>query len=222
MKVAICISGHLRTFDKCIKNIRENIFNPIKEAFDTSIFLSTWNDNIDLSFIKDDNIKIHIEDFFTFNLGSMNYLKFPNLCCSTTCDNAASMWYKCKKVFDMVDEKYDIIIRIRPDIIYENKIDINLIKESVNNNKIYMSKSPGWYLEVTKGMLDPFLFGNFKLMSNVMNIYDNIPNYIKDDSIPHTIEGFLYESTKNINLERINFNYSVLRQNGIIEKLYLI
>ena len=50
MKVAICISGHLRTFDQCISNIRENIFNPLRDNFETDIFLSTWNSNLDLSF----------------------------------------------------------------------------------------------------------------------------------------------------------------------------
>jgi len=220
MKVAICISGHLRTFDQCISNIRENIFNPLRDNFETDIFLSTWNSNLDLSFIREDNIKIEVENFFSFNLGSINYLKYPTLCCHTTCDNATSMWYKCKKVFDMLTEKYDIILRIRPDIIYENKLDINLIKDSINNNKIYMSKSHGKYVEVTKHMMDHFFFGNVKIMSSAMSTYNNIPNYIKNDNIPHTAEGFLYESIKNIEIERINFNYSVIRQNNIIEKIY--
>lgn len=221
MKVAICISGHLRTFYRCIDNIRENIFNPISDNFECGIFLSTWNDGVDLNFFKSDNIVIDLEKFFRFNMGSKNYLKYPKLCCSTTCDNATSMWYKVKKSFDMIDSEYDLIVRIRPDVIYEKKIDIELLRNSYYDDFVYMSKSPGWYLEVTKGMLDPFMFGNLKTMSVVMNTYQNIDEYIKNDDIPHTIEGFLYESIKNINLNRIDFKYSILRENGQIDKLYL-
>lgn len=220
MKVAICISGHLRTFDKCINNIRENIFKPVKENFDTDIFLSTWEDDMDISFMKEDNIIVDMEKPLIFDMGSKNYLKYPNLCCHTTCDNATSMWYKVGQSFGMVNDAYDLIIRIRPDVIYENKIDIDLLKESISNNKIYMSKTLGKYMKVTKGILEPFSFGNRTSMANFMNTYHNIKDYIKNDNIPHTIEGFLYESIKNNKLERIDFKYSILRENGLVDKLY--
>jgi hypothetical protein len=217
MKVAICISGHLRTFNKCIDNIRENIFNPLRNNFETDIFLSTWNDVEEIEYL-DKDIKVYFEDFFTFNSGSKNYLKYPNLCCITTCDNAKSMWYKCKKVFEMIDDTYDIVIRIRPDIIYENEINIDYIKECLLNNKIYMSNFHGKYIEVTKGMMDHFSFGNRKVMSVYMNTFDKIDGYINDNNLTHTAEGFLFESIKNIEIEYIDYKYSVVR-NDKIEKV---
>ena len=220
MKVAICISGHVRSLDKCIQNIRENIFYPIKSEFDTDIFLSTWSTDKDLSFLNEDSVTIEVEPTIDFRMNSKNYLKYPNLCCQTTCDNATSMWYKVKKSFDMTNDEHQIIVRIRPDVIYDTKIDLSQIIDSYSNDNIYMSNSPGRYLEVTKGMLDPFIFGNRKVMSNLMNTYNNIEEYVKDDNIVHCIEGFLYENTKNNKLERIDFKYSILRENGSIDKLY--
>ena len=61
MKVAICISGHLRTFNKCIDNIRKNIFDPLRNNFETDIFLSTWNDVKEIEYL-DKDIKVHFED----------------------------------------------------------------------------------------------------------------------------------------------------------------
>ena len=217
MKVAICISGHLRTFNKCIDNIRENIFNPLRNNFETDIFLSTWNDIKEIEYL-DKDIKVHFEDFFAFNSESKNYLKYPKLCCNTTCDNAKSMWYKCKKVFDMIEDTHDIIIRMRPDIIYEREIDIDLIKECLLKNKIYMSNFHGKYIDVTRGMMDHFSFGNRQVMSVYMNTFDKIDEYINDNNLVHTAEGFLFESIKNIEIEYIDYKYSVVR-NDKIEKV---
>ena len=121
----------------------------------------------------------------------------------------------------MTSDEHNIIVRIRPDVIYDTKIDLSQIIDSYSNDNIYMSKSPGRYLEVTKGMLDPFIFGNRKVMSNLMNTYNNIEEYVKDDNIVHSIEGFLYENTKNNKLERIDFKYSILRENGNTDKCYI-
>jgi hypothetical protein len=217
MKVAVCISGHLRTFNRCIDNIRENIIKPLKDNFETDIFLSTWNDFEEVEYL-DKEIKVYFEDFFRFNSGSKNYLKYPNLCCVTTCDNAKSMWYKCKQVFDMTDDSHDVIIRIRPDIIYEREIDINLIRECISTNKIYMSNFHGKYIEVTKGMMDHFSFGCREVMSVYMNTFQKIDEYVKDDNLTHTAEGFLFESIKNIEIKYFDYKYSVVR-NDKIEKV---
>lgn len=221
MKIAICISGHLRTFDRCLSNIRENIFEPIRNNFEVDIYLSTWKDVDSDNYKNIDNIIFESEEQITFSTGSKNYLKYPTLCCPTTPDNATSMWYKCKRVFNMTNDSHDVILRIRPDIIYENKINIDNLIKSFDDGKIYMAESPGRYMEVTLGMLDPFVFGNRKVMSVLMQTYDNIPNLINNNDIPHTAEGFLYHTIKNIPLERIPFKYSILRESGQIDKLYI-
>jgi len=217
MKIGICISGHLRTFDKSLKNIKEYIINPLKEIGEVCLFISSWEENLNLDFI-DMDCNIEMENIFTQTFKSNNYLKYSGLCNHLTCNNSASMWYKCKKVFDMATD-CDVIFRIRPDIIYDSPLDISLVKESESSDKIYMANFHGKYESVTKGMMDHFAFGNKKVMSVYMNTYNNIKNYVNDDNLVHTAEGFLFESIKNIDIERININYSVYRLDGNIEKV---
>jgi len=39
MKIAICLSGHLRTFDKTFRSIKEKLL----DVYDCDVFISTWN-----------------------------------------------------------------------------------------------------------------------------------------------------------------------------------
>ena len=71
---------------------------------------------------------------------------------------------------------YDIIIRIIPDIVYNNIIDISNIKYSLLNDYLYMPNSHGNYIPVTKNMMGHFFYGNINIMEEIMNTYDNIKN----------------------------------------------
>ena len=107
--------------------------------------------------------------------------------------------------FDILNAYFNLIVEMTsPDVVL--------------NNKIYMSNFHGKYIEVTKGMMDHFSFGNRKVMSVYMNTFDKIDGYINNNNLVHTAEGFLFESIKNIEIEYIDYKYSVVR-NDKIEKV---
>jgi len=233
--IAICMSGHTRTFNLCKDNIMNNIINPIiKSGCNVDIFNSTWNDNNyienlnDLqNFCTDMNSENYDSKFFINNYSSNQYLKFPGLCCETTSSNASSCIYKiynsfklCAKYENNNNIKYDIIIRIRPDITYNNIIDIGNIKQSLLNNYIYMSYSHGKYTSVTKDIMDPYLYGNYDEMKLLMKTYNELTKFINKD-IPHTVEGFLYEQiiNNNIIINRFMSSFGIIRNNGEYFKL---
>lgn len=241
MKIALCFSGHFRNFNYSVGNIKSFIIRPLlSNNHHVDIFCSFWDTNgfreesfgnniTDINIIKT-IIDPKILDFEKFNANSFNqyrsdqYLEYPNLCCINTSYDASSMWYKVNRCFQLMNQysienniKYDIIFRLRPDIIYTKPIDINIILNAKYDNKLYM---PIWhkkYENVTCQMMDHFSFGNYQTMSIYMNTYNVINNVITQKNYPHTAEGFLYYNLKlnNIIIERFNINYSVIRPNNI-------
>ncbi len=227
-KIALCFSGDLRTIDKTIDNILENLINPLKEEFDVDIFFSTWKiDNSETV----DNVKSKLQnlifeeenkmdEFFISNYSNNNYKK-DRLMCASTPYNASAMWYKVWKSKQLYLDysiqnnfEYSCVFRLRPDIIYNEKIDTKLVHESIENNSIYMSKWHGLYESVTFQLLDHFAFGSPEPMSIFQNTYLNIPKFNKNNVIC-SAEGYLNSQIKNIDLKRIKYSYSVQRQNKI-------
>ncbi len=41
MKLALCLSGHLRTFDQVFQNLKENVL----DRYNPDVFLHTWTDS---------------------------------------------------------------------------------------------------------------------------------------------------------------------------------
>jgi hypothetical protein len=227
-KIALCFSGDLRTIDKTIDNILENLINPLEKEFEVHIFFSTWNiDNKETinniqskltNLIFEEEVKM--DNFFITNYSNDNYRK-DSLMCPSTPYNASAMWYKVWKSKELYldyskqnDIEYSCVFRLRPDIVYNEKIDTSLVHESINNNKIYMSRWHGLYESVTFQLLDHFAFGSLDNMKILQDTYLNIPKFNKDNVVC-SAEGYLNEQIKSIELERINFSYSVQRDNKI-------
>lgn len=238
INVALCMSGHLRTYDLCKQNIKTNIFDILKhKGFNVNIFLSSWdtfsnNDtqltNFNIEGFNNYDFEPTKEEYFIKNFSTNDYLKYTGLCCNTTSSNAISCFYKMYKSFCMTKTfeninhiKYDIIIRMRPDIIYNNLIDIGVIKKCLLNDRIYMPFAHGKYTIVTKYMMDHYFLGNINTMEKVMLTYENINNIIKTEC-PHTFEGFLWKQVNinNINIERFMCSYGIIRKNNIYESLF--
>jgi len=232
MNIALCFSGHLRNFDKCIDNIKQNIITPLKESNNIDIFLSTWNvkncrtekEPINLQLIEEkiSPAVIDVEEPKQFTTNSTNFLKYPGYCSPDTCSNAISMWYRAyrvKKILEqyITDKKvyYDIVFRVRPDMFFYNKIDLTLVNEAITNDCIYMPIWHGKYEIVTKQLMDQFAFGNFKIMKTYFNVYENINELLNRPESVHTGEGLLFEQIKECNLKRFELHYGLVRDSGI-------
>ena len=244
VNIALAFSGHLRSFDLCYKNIKTNIIDIINNNnLNIKLFLSSWDnigfrdDNFNTEVIDINNSKFrYIKEIFSkYNFEkklsinfynkykSDNYLKYKNLCNINTFGTAASMLYKMNSVYsDILDssENFDIIIRIRPDIIYHNKLDIQTIKDCLNFDKIFMPEFHNKYHEVTKEMMDHFFYGNHKTMKHLLTTYLNIDELIKTEC-PHTAEGLLSKQIEinKVEIERFPFSYSCIYKNNNIFKV---
>lgn len=229
LNIAVCFSGHLRTYENCALNINDKIIKPLTDSgINVYTFLSTWDKNCNListNNLTDYEIEESKEDFFLKSYTRDNYnSKYSG---KLTCPNSISMLYKMNKVYKLANEyglknniNYDVIIRIRPDVIYDNFLSTQLIKESLNsNNTIYMPNHHGKYIEVTKYISDQFFFGNTESMKKIMTIYQKIDEILTEDFF-FTGEGFIDRQINHDNIinKRFMYGYGFLRESGIYEK----
>ena len=199
MKVAVCISGQLRTYDKCYDNLRKYILEPL----DADVFMQIW-DTVGAS---------HKED--KFNDDSVDERKImsmynpKNLVIESQPEGASdelygkkvpeelkeieplhyksalSMYYQIKSCNDLAvnyaKEKkfeYDIIVRVRPDTMFLEQIPRHFIEEVFKNPyQVYFAK---YAINMKYAVCDKFAFGGTKGMQLYTNVWDNIERYWQD------------------------------------------
>lgn len=150
----------------------------------------------------------------------------PHLSCITTSGDAASMWYGVHECFKLVEKyqlengfQYDVVCRVRSDLLYDTKLDINELTEIMSKEVIYIPKWHGKYYEVCRGITDYFAMGNYNVMKVYMTTFTNIDKYKNSKEYIHTGEGFLLAQISGTPIERTSINFSVQRANGHIENV---
>lgn len=233
LRAAICIGGHFRT-TSLYNNIKETILDVLNSnGIETDIFISMWDteghrdnnfggaislDKI-ISLYKPTAIEVEKSDreFFLKTYKSDNVNK--KYSSPETSGDSSSMWYKLWRSKELVvshsihkDVEYDLIFRVRSDIMMTTSLAISDVWECLRTNTVYMPISHGLYPEVTRGIMDHYFFGPTKLMDQILDLYNEIPDYLELD-IPHTAEGFLWQriDTLKINLKRFKTSYNVSR-----------
>lgn len=229
MKIALCLSGHLRGFDKCLENILLHLIEPLRKRGQLDIFCATWNTQgyrdstskwntpiENLSILKEIHPQSYIieeEKRHEF----INTYKAPYIhsrySCFETSGDATSMWYLAKRCFSLLGDphKYDLIVRARFDIIYDQEIIFPL---EIQPKIVYMPESHGKYHDATMGYMDHFAYGDSIAMQWYFSTFDHISLYLEQKKSPFTAEGFLYH-TIHPYVQRFPLRYSVQRKNHI-------
>ena len=226
MNVALCISGHLRTIEKCYSSHYDNILKNINP----DVFIHSWsfiesetnswhklhmkNKKIDANIIKFLEEKynpklLKIEDQINFKLLGNQFGT------NISSNGQKNMTYSAKQSFLLQKDysianniKYDFIIKIRPDLFIKKdflKSSLDFEKKLIlfgNKRKktIYKNKNIGY------SALDCLYILNCNnLKENPFFIYDNFnefylrKNYINSPFLDYIIE-------KNIDFEICNNN----------------
>lgn len=239
-KIAICISGYLRTFEECYPSILKNII----DDNDVDIFIHTyeklgnssgWRHTIDLSedinlnFLEKipnlkvivvqnwDNIKYQFEKFREFH---------PNV---TNINVIATIFYKIFKCNELRKEyerenniKYDLIIRMRGDQIFEKKINLNFPEHKILINAYpwgdedYIHHFVGddcgrdGCRNETEWLNDRFAVGNSDNIDYLCDLYNQFEELIKDEPYIE-LEHLLYKhlAKRNIEFEKRNLQFYV-------------
>ncbi len=239
-RVALCFTGHTRDFIQCYENILNNFITPLtNNNCHIDYFCSFWDSKGNRELNWEGNVRFDsiielikpkallIEKFnrslFIENYNTEKWREYSHLSDRTTCGDSVSMWYKIQTCLTLIKQyesisknKYDIIVRIRPDIIFNNIFDVSILSDIFENDVLYIPKWHEKYFEISKTITDYFAIGNYSVMEQYMSVFNNIDNLISCDSYSHTGEGFLYEQTKNLNIKRLdNTSFSLKRANYI-------
>ncbi len=176
MKVAVLISGYLRSFKSNIDNLKTNIINNFDEV-DIYIHI-TKNESNEDRYYNINNIDEDVK-FINKELNPICILIEPNL----SNNNLINQWvkyYKLNKLKctteEITNKKYDLVIKYRPDISF---VDENIFKKELNKNILYLpidSKIDKSKLvnPTDKYLCDTFAYGSSDVMDYYFNIYKHL------------------------------------------------
>ena len=240
MKVAYCFSGHLRTFDKTYEKISKNILKILPgdifiHTWDTLGNNSTkawwsgdekYGQKIDEKTIDELNrlyhpVKTSIEeqskllkhekllkhDFTEFNASRQG--EFQNL---------FSMWYsihssnKLRLEYEKQNHiKYDIVFRMRFDILPLSIIDLNQIEDF---SSLYVVRNDNSYL--VNAISDLFAYSSPEIMNKYCELYNHLEEFFLIPNIGSDGGFTKYIKHCKINVKPSNLKISLLRINGEI------
>lgn len=183
MKVAVLISGFLRTIDYNFPKLKKLLKN-----YETDYYL-----HISLEEEKDryTNKKLSIQTVLNLVKPKQCIIEKEKLFSDCKFINQKKMWYKIyslnllkKKEESLFQFKYDLVIRIRPDLhIIDNKIDFN----------IYNFKKDLIYGKIIDGkILDEFNFGNSKVMDYYCKLFLSIDKYLANEIVRPDLDLLYY------------------------------
>lgn len=226
MNVALCISGHLRTIDKCY----DSHYNNILKNINPDVFIHSWSDiesntnswhklhmqnrKVDentIKFLEEKyNPKIlKIEDQIDFKLSGNQFGT------NISSNGQKNMTYSAKQSFLLQknysfskNKKYDFIIKIRPDLFIKKdflKSSLNFEKKLIlfgnkKEERIYKNKNIGY------SALDCLYILNCNfLKENPFLVYDSFNEfYLRNSYINSPFLDYIIE--KNIDFEICNNN----------------
>ena len=213
MRVAVLISGYLRSFKENINKIEKIIikkFNNVdfyihitknEEKYDKYLNPSNIYEDIKTIESKLNPVCLLVEDNIEKDNFSIinNWLKFFKL-------------NEIKKLNEKNKGKYDLVIKYRPDL---DIISEDLFNIKINKQKIYIPKDSKIDKNKLKNLEDKYIcdifsFGTSSVMNKYFNIYKNLPKLIKKyGNISETIL-YYYLEDNNIKYDLIDVNYQVI------------
>lgn len=211
MKIALCISGLLRTFEKNFPNLNEFLLN----KYHTDIFVHTWSE-IDRGIVVSDfenkvcktyNPKRYlIENPIDF-LESEKMLDLNNA--NYNVNGVLSMFYSIKKSIELIgDDDYDLVIRFRGDCLLKSDWEL-------------LSPSSGITIPVYgnfAGYNDQIAYGNKENMKHYSMCFDKIPSYC-EDNVEFCPEILLKHHLGSTTINRQDVDYDIVWYNGHVHNM---
>ena len=210
MKVAVLISGYLRTFKINLSNFQEKIIDKF-ENVDIYIHITDNEENDDKYLNINNDIKFITDNLKPVFLTHETNLKISNNKKENDLLNTWVKYYKLneiKKINETIFGKYDMVIKYRPDLNIISDIDFN-------NDKIYIPKDS----KIDKSKLDniddsyicdTFAYGSSELMDKYFDFYLSIKDLIPTNG--YTSETLLYHYIMNNNIKHqlCDIDYNII------------
>lgn len=111
------------------------------------------------------------------------------------------------KLWENTEENYDFFIYLRPDLLYINKLDIELILQNLHNTNLLFT--PNW--SKFNGLNDRIYFGNKDTILKIAKRIDFIPELIGKTRRKYHAEYFMGLVVKTFNISTIDIKLKGLR-----------
>ena len=229
LTVALCLSGEPRSSMFCFPYIYEAFLKP-NPIFETDVYIHSWKGFRALEIYNPTHLKTeNISDSFIGNImytlkfppDLQNQLNFYNAYTKNTnfIFNQVKMMYSIQKCFNLIQKEYDIVIRCRYDIIFNNRDFINSILYDIINKKydIFIPYSNNFNFQNQGEYNDQLAIGNYDSMKIYSNLLSDLPTIL-----PHSkrwsSENFLkiLLEKNNIKVNQHYINHRLVRQSNII------
>lgn len=205
MKIAILLTGRINDSCEIYKNIMENIVQDNEVDFFVS-HIKNPNPIILKKFTDIYKPKIIIEsDEIYPNVDK--YIKRSE----TNKHNVMCMYLNRQLVFSHFNNyvtsnniKYDIVMSLRCDLWFNNKIDLLSLNNDVKNNFLCIPSD----FDYVNGINDQCAFGNIETINIYMNLFNSVINILDRDIILHPetlLKVYLDESKVNIKRPKISY-----------------
>lgn len=225
-KVALCISGHLRTFEDNFLALKTNLI----DQFNCDIFISTYDTIGAIHRAHDSRIvqanttsyyekiyklfspkKIEIEPQRHFNITPLMRKRVVD---HRDVNGVLSMFYKIRGANNLKKQYeyengfvYDCVIRYRPDIFLESSLNIS---EHTDFSFIHFPEM-GHY----SGYNDQLAFSNSKNMDYYSSLFDEIEKYLElgCPMVPERLLKFHLDQGR-VSIAKNNIKYIIKRPDG--------
>lgn len=221
MKIALCLSGHIRNLEENYLSLKNNLLN----FYDVDVFIHTWDtygwrvDGIDIT-TQEDGFKGF--DYYSGNINQIkineilkpkkmvidNYKDFEsifveksksytNLRCpdKDRPSNMASMWYKIMKCNEL-KKHYEEENNFKYDIVIRTRPDLVYFAPIIDENILLLYKKAVIVpiVESHGFASDLMAVGSSKIIDIASNVYEHLDEINKSNCLmnPHNILEFYY------------------------------
>tara|TARA_B100000900_G_scaffold367616_1_gene344232 strand:+ start:349 stop:1089 length:741 start_codon:yes stop_codon:yes gene_type:complete len=231
IKIAICLSGEPRNTMASFPYIYENFLNLDPNLYQIDTYSYSFNSFRALPMY---NFKKHIIDteaeadvfnkwFFPiekkFTPECLNQIVNTSnrvITNQSMIQNIFLMWYNIKNCWDLIQEKYDIYIRLRYDLVFPHPIPTEYFIQQILNNKTDII-IPGDEIEYSNKFCDFLAIGNYKSMSYYSNMINNLLNLMNkyNNFYPEYLLQKHLNSYGDLKINLYPFSLSILRKSYI-------
>lgn len=222
-RVAVCISGYLRSFERTFDRLHTNLLKNIN----ADVFIHTWDmlgaplRSFDAPLIKMNThnvlnkinkiynpARLVIEHGKNFPISALMHSKNTD---RRDINGVLAMFYKIKACNQIKSDferkhnfKYDCVIRIRSDLMFMTPFNIT---SNQNMDKLFIPFGYDY-----EGINDQVAYGSSAIMDQYSSIYDNIENLLREGEKLNPERLLKSHITKlNLPLERCHMHYYIKR-----------
>ena len=211
-KIALCLSGKPTSSFFCFPYIYDTFLN---NDYNVDVFIHTWSDCRAIKLYNPKNFEIEKYPSANISQHFINQLEIPkDISIEGRIDNVILEYYGNMKVFALVPDDYDYVIRCRFDIIIQDSFDITPIIESLNNDE-YDIFFPDEVFNFG-GYQNRVFIGKYEYMKHAMNLLLDV-NILMNECKRWHPETFLKMKLdkENTRVFQKDINHRIVRKSSV-------